>query len=635
MRIAIEYGALLSAFLGSVSGLTLNPFAPNVYWPGATVPLSVNKIVSSQVDAPISYYDLPFVCRPEDGVAKTALSMDEILRGDRILTSDFQMKMLSNDPCHVLCTTQLDAHSIQKAHQYIKQQYRVEWYVDGLPGATSFATHDRTHKYYSSGFNLGQVAADGRTYLNNHFTFVVKYRHSDNHDETRVVLAFEVYPRSIQMTENDKRSLNREYRGSCEIDLLKDPQTPPHLALLDENKRLYTSLNVTYSYSVYFREDLDIHWADRWDLYFYYSDTRIVWYTTAVSAFICLLLTAVVALILVRTLSIELSGVSKTTKAEAVTVDDDLTGWKLLRADVLRAPERQEALPYLLGTGIQLIVSLVGILIRRKFPSIGLFVLLFAGVFGGYHSGRLHRMFNGDGDAWLKNGFQTALRVPAIFLVVVLVLDFFIWLQGSNVGIPLSFIVDLVGMWLGVSLPLVLIGAYTGDSKAQTDKEVRVSGVPRAIPRQPFYLTFWPSLLISGALPYAATCVELYFIMNAFQLHQDGYLSFIFGSLSLVLLIAILTAMEITITMTYLVLNHEDHRWHWRAFLFGSASTAYIFAHAAFYFLTELRYGFLSGFVYFGYTTVFCLLYGLVQGTLGYAGAAIFVHKIYGSIKAD
>lgn len=617
--------------------LSLDPFSPNVYWPEATIPLSVNKVTSSKTLASIAFYDLPFVCKPAGGVTKAALSLDEVLRGDRLMSSDVKLKMLSNDACHILCTQQLGEDDIRLAHQLIKQDYKVEWYVDGLPGATSFATHDKTHKYYAAGFRLGQTEADGRTYLNNHFTFVIKYRHSDNHDDTRVILAFEVYPRSIVMTDVDRQSVQSRQGDSCDIAALEESVTTPALALVDEGKRLYNSLNVTYTYSVYFREDLDIHWARRWDLYFYFSNPRIVWWTTAVSAVICLSLATIIGLTLARTLRNEVNKATMPTKADLEFIEDDVAGWKLLRNDVFRAPARPDLLSASVGTGIQVVITIFAVLIRRKIPSLGLFGLLFAGVFGGFQSGKLHKYFtNGQTTSWTRNGLFTAAGIPGVFFISFLVLNCLVWIQGYSAAVPLSTVMELLGMWFGISLPLVMIGAYTGSRKLDNHANVvHVQTIPRQIPRQPFYCRFWSSILVAGALPYAAIGVELYFILNSIKLHQDGYLSFVFSSLSIVAVISILTTIEVSVAMTYLLLRHEDHEWHWRAFSFGAASSLYIFAHATFYFFSRLRYGFLSGLVYFGTTSLFCLLYALIQGTFGYTVSSLLVRKIYASIKED
>ena len=38
---------------------------------------------------------------------------------------------------------------------------------------------------------------------------------------------------------------------------------------------------------------------------------------------------------------------------------------------------------------------------------------------------------------------------------------------------------------------------------------------------------------------------------------------------------------------------------------------------------------------YFSYMAIFCLALGIMCGTLGYTGCAIFVRRIYRNIKSD
>lgn len=75
---------LLSAFY--VPGVT-----PKAYHSNDRVPLLVNKIVSENTQLPFAYGDLPFVCTPKDGVKRTWLNLGEVLRGDRLMSSDYEV----------------------------------------------------------------------------------------------------------------------------------------------------------------------------------------------------------------------------------------------------------------------------------------------------------------------------------------------------------------------------------------------------------------------------------------------------------------------------------------------------------------------------------------------------------------
>jgi len=66
--------------------------SPNVFYDNDRVPLFVNKISSKNSPLPYAYADLPFVCdKPKDS-KRAWLNLGEVLRGDRISTSDYQVK---------------------------------------------------------------------------------------------------------------------------------------------------------------------------------------------------------------------------------------------------------------------------------------------------------------------------------------------------------------------------------------------------------------------------------------------------------------------------------------------------------------------------------------------------------------
>lgn len=67
--------------------------------------------------------------------------------------------------------------------------------VDNLPGATSFKSFDNEQKYYAAGFKMGLVE-NGKTYIHNHNTFILRYRKSDRDPSKRLIVGFEVYPKS-------------------------------------------------------------------------------------------------------------------------------------------------------------------------------------------------------------------------------------------------------------------------------------------------------------------------------------------------------------------------------------------------------------------------------------------------------
>lgn len=128
------------------------------------IPLQVNKIFSDHTQLQYAYYKLPFVCPPSGRThggspfgsgQSVSLNLGEILRGDRIMTSDFELRMGKNMECQALCTQEVGRKDVRWARQLIREGYVAEWIADNLPGATKFVTVDRSRKYYATGFKLG------------------------------------------------------------------------------------------------------------------------------------------------------------------------------------------------------------------------------------------------------------------------------------------------------------------------------------------------------------------------------------------------------------------------------------------------------------------------------------------------
>merc|ERR1719388_53103 len=76
--------------------------APMEYQEGAKVELKVNKLTSVKTQLPYRYYFLPF-CQPKD-LHVSAENLGEILLGDSIENSMYDIRMNVNNTCAFLCT---------------------------------------------------------------------------------------------------------------------------------------------------------------------------------------------------------------------------------------------------------------------------------------------------------------------------------------------------------------------------------------------------------------------------------------------------------------------------------------------------------------------------------------------------
>ncbi|GAB7353167.1 hypothetical protein MBLNU459_g3698t1 [Dothideomycetes sp. NU459] len=405
------------------------------YGDGEVIPLFVNKVYSDNTQLQYAYAELPFVCPPSGrrhGVgglisgSNVALNLGEVLRGDRIIVSDYELEMGKDEEVRYLCSHKVDRAGIRRAQEIIKNNYAAEWIVDNLPGATRFVSADRLRKYYATGFKMGYeefnpFSGVPRYFINNHVTLVIRWHRApgkQGQQGRKVIVGFEVYGKSIEAGNRDASGLPasvQDVRNGMELTLRKNgtstaqkytdsSYTPAEADDSDEK----ATLTIPYTYSVYFREEEGIEWKNRWDLFFVGQEdsSKIHWLAIVNSLVISGLLTAVVAVIFARTVRGDIKGYKEGSiedgkarikikrvksarsprksgekcglldqagdevEAEISSDDEtieDITGWKLVHGDVFRPPSYGGILAPLVGSGMQLVFMATGLVLLSCF----------------------------------------------------------------------------------------------------------------------------------------------------------------------------------------------------------------------------------------------------------------------------
>lgn len=123
-------------FLSLTGAIYLPGVAPIDYPEGASVDLKVNKLTSVKTQLPYRYYTLPY-CQP-DVIQESVENLGEILEGDLIENSPYEIHMRVNETCKVLCRRKLTADDRAKFRSLIGDEYLVNWFVDNLPAATRY-----------------------------------------------------------------------------------------------------------------------------------------------------------------------------------------------------------------------------------------------------------------------------------------------------------------------------------------------------------------------------------------------------------------------------------------------------------------------------------------------------------------
>eukprot|EP00775_Hariotina_reticulata_P002526 gene2526-2828_t len=623
--------------LQSAQGFYLPGVAPQDFKQGDPLSLKVNKLSSIKTQLPYEYYSLPF-CRPAK-IVRIAENLGEVLRGDRIENSVYQIKMRTEEQCKVLCKIDKLSKEQSKAFRAkIEDDYKVNMILDNLPVAmVKYRVDENGNKLkgYERGYYVGLKAVvnnndkDLHLFLNNHLRFNILYNVDAATDLSRIV-GFEVEAFSVRHEyEEDKTTLK-----TC------NPAKKVAVSHQYQPQSTDEGSEVVFTYDVMFTMYAGIVQQQpnrpSWPT-LPFGQCRMV--SIINSVMIVLFLTCMVAMIMIRTLYRD---ISKYNQLESQEEAAEETGWKLVHGDVFRAPEASSMLSSYVGVGVQLlgmlVVTMVFALLGFLSPSnrgglmtAMLLMFVFMGCLAGYSSSRLYKALRGD--HWRQMTLRTALMFPGIVFVVFFLLDLLLWSEKSSGAVPFGTLMALCFLWFGVSVPLVFVGSYYGFKQPAPDEPVRTNKIPRQIPEQPWYMHPVLSCMVGAVLPFGAVFIELFFILTSVWLHQFYYL---FGFIALVFVILCITCAEISIVLCYFQLCSEDYHWWWRAYLTSGTSAIYMFLYSSYYFYSKLTITkFVPMLVYFTYMSVFSYGFFCLTGTIGFYACYWFVNKIYGAIKID
>ncbi|KAF2839206.1 endomembrane protein 70 [Patellaria atrata CBS 101060] len=713
----VRFFSLLSflSFISLSQAFYIPGWSIKSYSDGEAIPLFWNKVYSDKTQLQYAYSELPFICPPSGrknpgtklvSGSKISLSLGEVLRGDRIMVSDYELTMGNDEEARYLCSHKIDRPAMRKAQAMIRDGYVAEWIVDNLPGATKYVTTDKSRMYYASGFKLGHEDYSPDTgkstyYIHNHVDIMIRYHRAPGRDGDRgkkVIVGFEIYTKSLSAAGRNETGLPADtgiVDDGFELRMTPNVTGPPAPKYADSSyippfeeeppEDDDATLTIPYTYSVYFREEEKVDWANRWDLYFKDSEdnTHVHWLAIINSLIISGLLTAVVAVIFARTIRGEIKGYKETSLEDGkirikprksaklsgkipekggvldplgdndIDADgssdeeglEDATGWKLLHGDVFRPPPYGGLFAPIIGSGTQLLFMAVGLIFlstvgilnpsyRGGYVTVGLILFVIAGVFSGYYSARVYKTFGGQ--LWQKNFLVTATLVPGMLFAAVFILNLFCWAQASSSAIPFGTLVALLAMWLLIQLPLVYVGSWFGYNRVGPwEHPIKTNTISRQIPHQSWYTKSIQAVLLAGLIPFAVIFIELLFVFKSLWQDKSGYY-YVFGFLAVVSVILALVVIEVTIVATYIQLCSENYHWWWQSFFVGGGSALWVFLYCSWYYMTRLNItGFVSGMLFFSYSFLASAVYGLLTGTIGFLAAYAFVRRIYGAIKVD
>jgi transmembrane 9 superfamily protein 2/4 len=631
-------------FVGFVESYYLPGIAPTSYCTEdnaqggcqTMVYIHVNKLDSVNTVLPFEYSMFDF-CKPPSNTAdrNPTENLGQVLFGERLSVSAYEFPYGKNVTGHEeVCKkeyTQSTDKNLVFLRNRIREAYMHSWVVDNMPVIWCYkASLDGQIKTYcSTRFPLGCYVNDnGRAhevcaavknikapgfYLFNHVNLAITYNSASG---------------SIFLV-----------RAEINIQSCKDSKCSEPLAVPQDKEKI-EKFSIPYTYNIAFVEDNSIRWGTRWDYILNFNHpSKIQWFSLFNSVVITIFLTAMFAMVLVRSLRRDIAKYNQMDTSEDVQED---FGWKLVHGDVFRPPRAIMLLSVLVGSGLQLVAMMtfalffacIGFLSpanRGYFMTAVVVVYVLLGSIGGYFSARLYKTMGGL--RWKGLIIMASFLTSGFVFGVFFFLNLILWIKGSSAAIPFGTLVAILALWFGISTPLTFLGAFVGFKRSPYEFPVRVNQIPREIPDQTCMNKSFPAIMMGGILPFGCVFIQLFFILNSLWSHQTYYM---FGFIFVAFIVLLITCAETSILLCYFQLCGEDYHWWWRSFLSSGSTAFYLFLFCFHYFFYKLELeNAASVLLYFGYSLLFVSFLFVLTGAVGFMSSFFFVRKIFSIVKID
>lgn len=577
----------------AILSISQNVFASSSkYSKGDHVEIYVNKVGPYwNPQETYHYYTLP-VCRP-DKIEHRSLTLGEVLDGDRMAKSMYNIKFKENEENKQLCTATLNQKDVEMLSSAIEDFYYFEFVTDDIPMRGFIGKFEET--------NL--IPHVHHMYIYTHYNFHFGY------NEDRIIFA----------------NVSTKDRAPSNLDLLTAP------------------VDLTFTYSVTWQKT-DHKFNQRGKLQrstdFFPKSLEIHWLSIINSIVLVGLLIGFVAIILSRVLRNDFMRYNSEGEG---SLDDEDYGWKLISNDVFRFPKYKSLFCSVLGVGTQFLalgfgiicMSLIGLFNVHRHGSLSTAAFLLYALtscIAGYVSSKTFKQMNGEGWVWNVNLTACLYTVP--FFLTWAFINSVAWAYGSTQALPFTTIIVLGLVWLTIGYPGTVIGGIIGKNTQQSfDEPCRTKNISREIPAVPWYRTTLAHMVIGGFLPFSAISVELYYIFTTLW-GRDQYT--LYGILAVVFMILLCVTACISVALTYFQLASEDYRWWWRSIITSGSAAFFVLVYAFYFFVKRSNmYGGLQTIQFFGYTLLTCYMFFLMLGAVGYYSSLKFIRYIYRNIKMD
>ncbi|KAJ3282036.1 Transmembrane 9 super member 3 [Borealophlyctis nickersoniae] len=424
------------------------------------------------------FFQLPY-CVGESKVSHYHESLGEALLGIELKTAGIPMKFKVDQDKTTLCERSLSPKDMNIFRYAINNKYWYQLYIDDLPIGAYVGELDKT--------------AGADPFLFTHKDFLIKY----NGDQ---IIEITMNFTNEKLTlESDKDSVDARFTWSV--------------------KWVETDRPFSTRFNVYLDEQFFEH--------------KIHWFSIFNSFMIVVFLIGLVGVILLRTLRRDYARYDK--EDGMMDLDRDLGdefGWKQVHGDVFRSPSHLTLFSALLGTGFQLCVLTLSIILytimgdlyaeRATILTATIFLYALTAMFSGYYAGSFYTKYGGKN--WISAVFLTAGLFPGTVGLIAFLINFVAISYTSSRAIPFGTMVAILAIWLFIVFPLTLVGAIFGRRWAgQPNFPCRINPIPRPVPDKIWYAEPIVIIGLGGILPFGSIFIEMYFIFTSFWAYKIYY----------------------------------------------------------------------------------------------------------------
>lgn len=363
------------------------------------------------------------------------------------MATPYELTFLDPVKWRSLCQEFLPATSIKNLKEAIEYDYFFEFFVDDLPmwGYIGEVVHEE--------FLLGKSIQGAKVFLYPHLHFTIGY----NNDQ---IVSANVTTNPEQRKDITDTKQGQEIVFSYSVDWVHEPNLK------------YSNRMSRYVDSTFLPDTFEIHWL-----------------SIINSVVLALLLTAFLAIILMRILKNDFSRLMEVDEEE---IGDEETGWKMIHGDVFRSPQLLSLFSAFIGSGAQIfftvLVNLCCVLLGVYEPTkrgsiLTSMILIYAvcGLVGGMVSGSLYRQLKGPN--WVWTSILTAIMMPLPLSLVFMIVNSIAWGSMSTAALPATTIMLILAIFLLVHFPLTVVGTVVGKNITPDFKPpCRTNRVPREIP---------------------------------------------------------------------------------------------------------------------------------------------------------